>query len=401
MAYFIQQYLEHTKIYESPTSFWKFSAYAAIAAVLRDNIYKKHGDSFLYPNIYTLLLADSAVQRKGKPIELAESLVRNTCTTKIISGRTSIQSVLDELGKNETHKTTGKLIKGGAATFFAPELSAGIVQDPAAVGILTDIYDYKENYKEGLRGRGASEINKIVFTMFAGSNEALLKDVYDLRAIHGGLLGRTFVVKPDEFRPASSLTKQPDTKESFEKLVKLLGDIGNGLKGEVILGNLAAAEYDSWYVPFRESYRTKVDSSGIAGRLHTSILKLAIILAANEMNTVIQKHHIEESINECMALIPNYRTFAIGAGKGNMTAAGGVLIQALVDAPPLYKMSRKQILRVHWQEFDELEMFEKLTMMLGEAGVLKIEVDSKDIIYSLTTKALEDMGIIINNNGSK
>lgn len=389
---FISKYLEHTSIYESPTSFWKFSAYATISAILRDSVYKKQGDKYLYPNIYTLLLADSAVQRKGNPVELCEKLVRAVGNTKVISGRSSIQSVFDVLSTAETDKKNGTIRKGGSAIFFAPELAASLVKDDQAIGILTNIYDFKEEYRDQLRGRGTTDVEKIVFSLFAGSNETLLKSVYSNDAIYGGLLGRTFVVKPDEFRKASSLLDLDDVGESFKHLVSLLMNIVKSVKGAVTITEEAAREYEGWYIPFRESYRTKVDTTGIAGRMHTTIIKLAMILGANDMTTTLRKCHIEEAIGECMALMPNYKTFTISAGKGDLAAAGGILIQALLDAVPTYKLSRKQILRIHWQDLDS-EMLDRLGATLNEAGVIKIEAVGSEITYSLTAKSLEEMGI--------
>jgi hypothetical protein len=389
---FISKYLEHTSIYESPTSFWKYSAYATISAILRDSVWKKQGDKYLYPNIYTLLLADSAVQRKGNPIELCEKLVRAVGNTKIISGRSSIQSVFDVLSTAETDKKTGVLKKGGSAIFFAPELAASLVKDDAAIGILTNIYDYKEEYRDQLRGKGTTDVEKIVFSLFAGSNETLLKSVYNNDAIYGGLLGRTFVVKPDEFRKASSLISVVDTSQSFNDLIFLLKEIVKSVKGPIKISDDAAKEYEEWYVPFRESYRTKVDTTGIAGRMHTTIIKLAMILAANDMTVYLRKDHVEEAIGECMALMPNYKTFTISAGKGDLAASGGILIQALLDAVPTYKLSRKQILRIHWQDIDS-EMLEKLSITLNEAGVIKIEQQGQEIVYGLSDKAKEDLGL--------
>ena len=95
---FISSYLEHTKIYESPGSFWRWSAYASIAALLRDNCYLKQGDRLLFANIYVLFLAESGT-RKGPPIDLSETLLSKLAITKIISGRASVQAILDELSR--------------------------------------------------------------------------------------------------------------------------------------------------------------------------------------------------------------------------------------------------------------------------------------------------------------
>lgn len=389
---FIQRYLEHTSIYESPTSFWRFSSYAAIGAVLRDNVWRKQGDKFVYPNIYTLLLADSSVQRKGNPVELCEKLVKAVATTKIVSGRTSIQAIFDVLSTAETDKKTGMIRKGGSVIFFAPELSAGIVSDQQSVGILTDLYDFKEDYKEHLRGKGHTEIDKIVLSLFAGSNETMLKGVYNGDAIYGGLLARTLIVKPDEFRKASSLLKKVDTTESFNALIQLLAQIGK-LRGEITISEKAIECYDAWYVPFRDGYRTKIDPTGVSGRIHTTILKLAMILAANDLSTTIMEKHIETSISECMGLMPNYKSFIIGSGKGDLAQAGQTFIQALLDKEPSYIQERRELLRNHWQNFD-VEALDKLVTTLSEAGMIKIRQSGIDISYELTAMALENMGVV-------
>ena len=174
---FIDKLMDHTRIYESPSSFWKWSAYSAIAAVLRDSCYIMQGEGHLYPNIFVLLLAESGVQRKGRPIGLCESLINKVNNTKVVSGRTSIQALLDELAYSETDPKTGNIKKGGSAVFIAPELAGGLVQDPQAISILTDIYDHKPDYVSRLRGHGKFKIDKIVLSMIAGSNGRLLKSI--------------------------------------------------------------------------------------------------------------------------------------------------------------------------------------------------------------------------------
>jgi hypothetical protein len=155
--------------------------------------------------MYILLLADSAVQRKGRPVRFCEKLVTKVGNTKIISGKASIQGILDTMATNETDPITGKVNKGGASVFFAEELSAALVADPQAVATLTNMYDYKERYTELLRTRAKTQISNMVFSLIAASNEDLLKQLYDKAAVSGGLLGRTFLIVPNEFRPSNSL----------------------------------------------------------------------------------------------------------------------------------------------------------------------------------------------------
>lgn len=388
MSKFISLYLEYTKDYESPTSFWKWSAYAAISACLRDNCYRVAGNSRVYPSIYVLLKAESGTHRKGRPVETCTDLVVAMGNTKTISGRASIQAIIEELSHTETDPRTGKMIKGGSAIFFAPELSAGIVDDPAALSILTDIYDCRPDYKTLLKS-GRSKISNLVFSMLAASNEALLKDTYNDKAVQGGLLARTFMVIPNEFRPSNSLLDQKvndikdfsDLKDELRKITEL--------KGEYEITQDAKDEYNSWYKPFRESYKNKVDKAGVVSRIHTGILKIAMIFASSDLSLVVKKIHVEEAINECLGLIPNYGAFIMGNGKGKLSEAGAIVLNDLLQAPN-YALGRKEILRKHWSDFDAT-LFDELIATFEQGGLVQTIAAGNSISYKMTQTCLEIM----------
>lgn len=378
---FIEEYLRHTSIYESPTSFWKWSSYATVSAILRDHCYLRQGDSSLYPNIYILLLAESGGHRKGRPVELSETLVNKINNTKVISGRASVQAILDELARAETDKVTGKILKVGSAIFYAPELAAGIVSDPEALKILTDIYDYKANpYKSRLRTGPCFNLERIVFSMFGASNEDMLRDLFDSAAVKGGLLARTFLVVPNEFRPSNSLLDidPQERKDSLNKVLTELIKISE-LKGEFIFTQEAKDEYKSWYGDFRQSYAARKEASGVVGRIHTSIIKLAMVLAANDVQMEIRKEHIERSIDECLSLIPNYSIFTMSHGKSELSQAGGLVITILFNARG-HMLPRKTIIRDHWQDGLDADTLEKIIVTLQTGGWIEQE-QRKDGMY--------------------
>lgn len=388
---FVDHYLLHNSRYESPNSFWRWSAYGAIASVLRDNVYRRMGDNKLFPNVYILSLAESSFHRKGRPIEFSESLVREVKNTKVISGRASIQAITFELSRTETDSKSGKLIKGGSAVFYAPEMAAGLVQDPAAISILTDIYEPKPHYDTLLKTQAKSTITNLVFSMIAASNEDLLKSVYDTSALRGGLLARTFLIVPDEFRPPASLMEF--TEEQYHEiscsrkcLLAKLQKIAT-LAGEVIVTKEAAYTYKAWYEPFRKNHESTKDRSGMLGRIHTGIIKLAMILAANDNDLIITEKHISKAIDDCIALVPNYNKLSMGAGNSSIKDAGALVLNDLIEAPG-YKLSRRQIFQKHLLEFDSLT-FDSLIVTLETAGLLQQTIGMSSTDYALTAKGIE------------
>lgn len=387
---FIQDYLDYAKNFESPTSFWKWSAYAAVAAVMRDNCYLQMGRDHLYSNIYVLLLADSAVQRKDNPVRVASRLVQSINNTKVINGRSSIQGILDELAKGETDKKTGVLKRGGSALWIAPELSAGIVSDPEAVKILTDIYTFQEKYDSRLRTQANFTIKNLCFSFLAASNEELLRDVYDIKATMGGLLGRTFLVTPNEFRKGNSLFGlSPEIMDIiFEKLKERLMEISM-MNGAFRISAEAIEVYEEWYIPFRAGYEKKPDKSGIAGRIHTSIIKLAMILAASDGELKIEDHHMKQSIVECMDLIPNYTKFLMASGKSSLSEIATVVLSALFEAKDR-TLSRKVILQRFWNMFDQgAETLDKLITTLEQGGMIIGMLESNEMSYKMTQKCVD------------
>lgn len=337
--------------------------------------------------------------RKGHPVHLAEKLIKCVNTTKLISGRASIQGILDELARGETDKKTGKILSGGSAFFSAPELSAGLVSDPEAIKILTDIYDFREEYTSRLRGSGIFRIKNICFTMLGASNEELLKDLYTNAALYGGLLGRTFLIKPDEFRPGNSLFNVQDTSQSFNELLLKLTKISQ-LVGEFEFTTTAQKYYEEWYEPFRLSYKNKGDKSGIAGRIHTSALKLAMILCVDQTESlVIDECHIKQSILECTKLIPNYTGFVLQQGKATTNECAAQLIETIWENKDKC-ISKADFLTRYFHMFD-IDILDKCVSTLIQAGLLNEITQANSINYKLTEKCKVVFGLEEKGNSAK
>jgi hypothetical protein len=223
--------------------------------------------------------------------------------------------------------------------------------------------------------------------MMAASNESLLVDLYDEKARTGGLLGRTFLVKPNEFRQANSLFDFPDTTASMQKIADSLLAISK-LNGEMQINDAARKEYESWYKPFRASQQNVKDKTGILGRIHTSILKLAMILCADHsLNLIIQKHHIEEAISEATGLLPNYTQFVMSGGKSPISSIATIVLQQLYDAEG-HGLSRAYLLRMNWNEFD-VETFDKFITTMEQAEMIGGAMFEGGIGYKLTKKCID------------
>lgn len=381
---FVSSFISYYEEMESPTSFWRWAGYATIAATLRDRVYYEFGTGRIYPNIYVILLADSAEYRKGAPIIAARSLLNLVKVTKVFSGTASIQGILDDLSQDVADKQTGMPIKGGSSIITADELASFFVSDPRLIPLITDIWEYRDEYPYKLRG-GSIIIKNICTSLLAASNETFLREVYDPRAIYGGLLGRTFMIKPDETRPPNSLMYNMENPERYNKkgLTDQLLEIKK-LTGAVKKTKEAAKVYHEWYEDLYKKYKKYPDRTGVLQRMHTNVLKLAIILAAAEFTLEITDKIFEEAIYQVTQLRQNYEIYVMGTGKSNFADIGGKLLAALWEIEN-HKITRRDFLGKYFMEVTA-EDFDKMVETMKQGGIIDPTVVGIELGYALTEK---------------
>lgn len=382
---FIDEFIDFTRHEESPENFWRWAAYATIAALLRDSVYYDHGLRKTYPNIYVVFLAQSANDRKSGPFNIVYSLLQHQAiaNTKLIRGRASVQAILDELSSDVGSKNGGLPMKGGSCLLAAEELASFFVNDPQLIAMLTDMYDFRELWEYKLRSTGSMKIKNLCVTLLAASNEQLLKEVYTDAAIYGGLLGRTFMVRPDAKRPPNAQVDVDPNMYKPDQLIKTLKEIKTQMRGPIKMDIDAKNFYVKWYDNLYNSYKKYNDRTGMIQRIHTGVIKLAIILAAADCKMEIAKSHVEEAIVQATALKTNYDGFVLKSGKSAQAQSGALLLEMIKDRGG--QVARKEFLMFHWNDVSAEEL-DKVIITFENAGLVTTIVAGNEISYSWTTK---------------
>jgi hypothetical protein len=217
MNTWLEQIVKQHSELESPLSFWKWAALAAISAVVKDQVWLNRQIYNLYPNIYVMLHAESGL-KKGPPISMAKQLVKMVNNTRIISGRSSIQGILKELGTAYT-VPGGKVVNKSVAFICSSELSSSIVEDKVATTILTDLYDRQYNVGEwrSLLKMESFNLKDPTITMLTATNEAHSEDFFTRKDISGGYFARTFIVYENKRNKPNSLIAPMLNPPNYEK----------------------------------------------------------------------------------------------------------------------------------------------------------------------------------------
>jgi len=138
MTWLDELLIAHAEL-ESPEAFWYWSGLCAISAVVKDSIYLDRDAFKTYPNIYVMLHAASGL-KKAPPVGLAKRLVKGVNNTRIISGRSSIQGILKELGTAHT-VPGGKISNKSTGFIVASEFSSSLLYLSISANLLLSFSD--------------------------------------------------------------------------------------------------------------------------------------------------------------------------------------------------------------------------------------------------------------------
>lgn len=390
---FIESVLLYTKESESPRKYYFWSALAAIAAVVKSNVYLDKFYYKLYPNIYVLLVGRSGL-RKGPPVNLAKVLVNTIDNTRVYAGRVSIQGIISDLSKARTKPGGGPPITDASGFFPASEFASFVIQDQSALTILTDLYDghYNPEWSYMLRNSPTEKLKFPCLTLLGATNEVHAKDLFPNNAIGGGFIARTFIIYADKKSGINPLTVRPEATVPIEELVRQLREISK-LKGEFTWSCEGRDLYNEWYIKFQEQEAIADDTTGTLERLHDHILKTALLISLSRKTDLkLEYIDIQEAIRACQDFIPGAKRVSLGQAGGSISAPGtAVLLKELILCDE-HKISRTRALQKHWTHFDSFEL-DRIAESLAAQKAITIKIEKEDgkpeLYYELNPKVLD------------
>jgi hypothetical protein len=421
----LDEIVNQHKELEAPKSFWYWSAVAAISAVVKDQIWLDRQIYNLYPNIYVMLHADSGL-KKGGPISMAKQLVKLVNNTRTISGRSSIQGILKDLGTAYT-LPGGKVQTKSVAFICSSELSSSIVDDKVATKILTDLYDRQYNVGEwrSLLKMESFDLKDPTITMLTATNEAMSEDFFTRSAIQGGYFARTFIIYEKESQNINSLVYPLEFPPNYinssnylKEIAKLSGPFHSFAsiertdefrfkkmkKHREIWFNEVGIIYDDWYENFYETIKIQEtrDETGTLNRFGDSVLKVAMLLSlSKEPKLVISEEAMHEAITESEKLIGNVRKTTLGKqGMSNSSLLKGLIIMELLNRDN-HQVTRAILMKKVWMHYESSTEFDDMMQSFDAAGMIKTSNIGNQIVYTMPETQVSELKRFMSGKSQK
>jgi hypothetical protein len=371
---------------EAPPKFYYWSALAAISAVMKKKTWLERHTYKLYPNIYVFLVAGSGM-RKGIPITVVKKIVRGADEARIITGRGSIQRVLQDLGKAKTLQNGG-MIKEAQAFMISGELAAFFVKDPDALTILTDLHNTHEHedfWENSLKSTGVDKLKEPCLTLLGATNEEHFDSAVTQKDVKGGFIARTFIVFSNDVVKWNSLTQKPKVVPDTSYMSLYLKELAK-LSGEFVYGKNSAQTYDDWYYTFMPSIG--YDPTGTFHRTGDQVLKIAMLLALSECpQLVIKESHILEAIRVCTDCLSGMKQVTMGGGRSNLAIQTKIVMRELLRSTE-HQVSKKYLLTNYWSEFTDLDL-DRIIETLIAADAIEMLGQGKNVVYKMKRHAVD------------
>jgi hypothetical protein len=378
-----------TDMAETPRHFIWWGGIAAISAIISPNVWQnKSGVYQLRPNLYILLVARSGFG-KGLPVFIAKKLVAMTKTTRVISGRSTIEGILQDLSRV---KSDGPQLKDSRGFIVSSEFASSLQRNPDALVILTDLYDshYQEEWKNTLKTSPVETLKNPCVTLFSGSSPAHLEDFLEDANIQGGFIGRTILVQGEHRHRKNALTDDDALEINYDHLAKHLIEMSK-ISGKMMWSKAGRERYEEWYDLIRDS--DVEDKTGTIDRLHDNVCKVAMCISmSKKFDRIIELEDIEESILACHDLVKSSRRLTSGAGKSSMASQVKSVLEIIFRTKEL-RIRKSDLLNKGMGDFTVAEL-DQIVETLSAAEVIT-QTGVKDITYAVTDTGKEVWGRIL------
>lgn len=282
---FIHQYVKYTQEQESPLSFHMWSALTVLGVALGRKCFIDRGFYTIYPNLFTVLVAGSALCRKSTAINLAVPLLEGIPGTYVISGKITPEKLTREIAEAQVINVETKEIASPNVLVFSSELSVFLTKQSYGepiIHLLTDLFDCPKYREFKTKNRGSDILHNVFIAILAAATPDGVARGIPESALQEGFASRImFPYEPSTDR--SNAFPELSEKDKYYQVLcrKTLTEIAK-LSGPFIFAPEAREWYKAWYNDIHKKSQPRDRRlAGFHGRKHDHLSRLGMLFAGS------------------------------------------------------------------------------------------------------------------------
>lgn len=393
LSNWLDSYLEFTKDQESPERIHMWVGLSMLSSAVQRHTYMDLGYGRLYPNIYVLIVAESAKVRKSVAMEMGLALLNDAIPDiAVISGAVTPEGLIKHMNRTTTVPNNNG--KGGATIkhdshilIHADELATLFGYDRPRASrmaiLLTEIYSSKTLHLHTTARDGQVPLHNLYPTLLAATDPRNLK-VLPEEAV-GGLIGRlVFVTERNRRHNRAWYDPSTENRKLRDSLVADLFRI-NQLSGVFSVSPDAREMFESWY---NKQSTIQVDDPRLDAfheRAHDTIRKIAMLLSLSCNDSLeVGKEHMLAGIEIIEKQMPEFAR-VINWASATAFAQNRARV---IDAMRRGNTARRFLMRSITVGIDEFDMI--VNTLKAEGTIIKEVVRDGDTFYTLDPKEQHD-----------
>jgi len=282
-------YLDYTAEHEAPELFHFWVGATILSAALCRNVAVNFDTFWVYPNLYTLLVAPTGVCRKSTAINLGVALLRAALQDDrlvIFGGKATPESIVTAI-RQET--VDGHVLRQWSYGFIAADELFHFLgrqsYNEGLVALLTTLYDCRDQDSVNTLKRGREVLWNIYFTTLFGSTPKWLRLAIPPDSVGAGFVPR--FIMPTRMVVERIVSRPTRSRHQFEQrgqsLVKFFTSVLSMKPRQIELDADAHQARDAWYIAARKEGGSEDElTEGFAARRDVNILKTAMLLGLAE-----------------------------------------------------------------------------------------------------------------------
>jgi len=358
-------YLDYTSEHESPEQIHLWTGLSVLSASIRRQLCMKRVFSVLYPNIYVIIVAESARARKSVATGIGMRLLQETIPeVYVMQGSMTDKGLIKNMNRMTTTIDSnghGAIHTDSHVFIYADELAVQFGYDKQRAKemtmLLTTLYGSPDYHPHTTSGEGVVDIHNVYLTWLASTDPRNLKVLPEESVT--GLLGRLIFVTaagPRHVKSWSSDAEEARAEAIKHKLANDLKEIA-ALRGVMQPTQEAKDLFDRWYRTLAERKVEDHRVEPFLARCHDTALKIAMLISVSRGDSlVIEAEQVAGGIALVDKLLPESARVINWTGTSNYSQNRARFVDLLAKAGGY--ASRKAMLKamnVSHEDFDVVE----------------------------------------------